>query len=165
MNRIRHDGFAFITAIFLLVVLASFAAFVVSITSNAAAASAAAIQGTRAYEAARAGLEWAGHQVRDPNGTLAPGATNLPDCFPSPRTLALPGELAPFTVTLTCTRTPAIGATPSFHEEGDKRIALYVVFATASSGAAGSSEYVERRLEARFEKCKDAAAPGPTHAC
>jgi MSHA biogenesis protein MshP len=164
--RRRHArGFAFVTAIFLLVVLASFAAFVVSITSNAAAAGAAAIQGTRAYDAARAGLEWAGHQVRDPNGTLAPGATNLPDCFASPRTLALPGELAHFTVTLTCARTPAIGAVPNFHEEGDKRTAVYVIFATASFGVAGGPDYVERRLETRIEKCKDPAAGAPSYAC
>lgn len=160
-----HRGFAFITAIFLLVVLASFAAFVVTLTSNAAAANATAIQGTRAYEAANAGLQWASHQIRDPNGTLAPGATNLPDCFVSPRTLALPGELAQFTVTLTCTRTPAIGATPNFHEEGDKRLALYVVFATASAGTPGTAEYVERRLETRIEKCKDAAGSAPRYAC
>jgi MSHA biogenesis protein MshP len=158
-------GFAFVTAIFLLVVLGMLGAFVVNLSANAAASGAAAVQGVRALEAARAGIEWSAYQLRDPNGTLASGATNLPACFASPTTLALPGDLAPFTVQLTCTRYPDLAATPNFHEEGDKRVALYVVVATASQGTPGSVDYVERRLEARIEKCKDPSAAGPLHAC
>jgi MSHA biogenesis protein MshP len=163
--RRSNGGFAFVTAIFLLVVLASFAAFVVGITANAAAGGAIAVQGVRAYEAARAGLEWASFQLRDPNGTLAPGATNLPDCFASPRTLALPGEMSMFALQLTCARFPSNSATPGYHEEGNRRLVVYVVTATASAGTPGATDYVERRLEARIEKCKDPAAPGPTYAC
>ena len=158
-------GFAYVAAIFLLVVLGAFAAFVVDIGTKAAAGGAAAVQGVRAFEAARAGLEWARFQIRDPNGTLAPGPTQLPDCFASPRTIALPAELAPFAVVLTCARTPSAGASPNFHEDGDRRLAIYTVTATASFGAPGGTDYVERRLEARIERCKDAAAPAPRHAC
>jgi MSHA biogenesis protein MshP len=158
-------GFAFVTAVFLLVVLGTLAAFVVNLSANAAASGAAAVQGVRALEAARAGLEWAAYQLRDPNGTLAAGSTTLPPCIASPTTLALPGDLAAFSVQLTCTRHPDAGATPNFHEEGDKRVVLYVVVATASQGTPGTAEYVERRLEARIEKCKDPAASGPTYAC
>jgi MSHA biogenesis protein MshP len=163
--RARAGGFAFVSAIFLLVILGMLAAFVVSLSANAAASGAAAVQGVRALEAARAGLEWAAYQLRDPSGTLAGGATNLPTCIASPTTLALPGDLAAFNVQLTCTRYPDLGATPNFHEEGDKRVALYVVVATASQGTAGGIDYVERRLEARIEKCKDPAASGPAYSC
>jgi len=158
-------GFAYVTAIFLLVVLAGFAAVAVELSAGAATGGALAVQGARALEAARSGVEWARFQVRDPNGTLAPGPDALPDCFASPRTLPLPAELAQFTVVLTCIRTPAFGAQPNFHEDGDRRLAVYTVSATASFGAPGSADYVERRLEARIEKCKDAAAPAPRHAC
>jgi MSHA biogenesis protein MshP len=158
-------GFALVTAIFLLVVLAGFAAFAVTFAANAAATAALAVQGVRAYEAARAGIEWAAYQVKDPNGTLAPGATNLPACFASPTTLALPAAMGPFTVSVTCQRYPDFGASPNFHEEGNRRSAFYVVVATASSGVPGAADYVERRLEARIEKCKDAAAAAPTYAC
>jgi MSHA biogenesis protein MshP len=158
-------GFAFVTAVFLLVILGMLAGFVVNLSANAAASGAAAVQGVRALQAARAGIEWAAYQLRDPNGTLAAGSTNLPPCIASPTTLALPGDLAAFNVQLTCTRYPDLGATPNFHEEGDKRLAMYVLVATASHGTPGSTDYVERRLEARIEKCKDPAAPGPTHAC
>jgi MSHA biogenesis protein MshP len=162
--RTRSGGFALITAIFLLVVLGSFAAFAVTFSTNSAATHAISVQGARAYEAARSGLEWATYQVKDPNGTLAAGATNLADCFAN-KTLALPASMGSFNVQVTCTRFPAFSATPNFHEEGGKRSAYYVVISTATLGTAGSVDYVERRLETRLEECKDAAGTAPTYAC
>lgn len=158
-------GFALLAAIFLLVVIAAMGAFAVSLSANAHATGAVAVMGARAYEAARTGIEWAAYQVRDPNYMLAPGASNLPACFASPTTLALPAAMGSFTVQVTCTRYPAIGASPNYHEEGDKRSAYYVVTSTASAGIVGSADYVERRLEARIEKCKDPTAAGPGYVC
>jgi MSHA biogenesis protein MshP len=163
--RIQLRGFAMITAIFLLVILGSFAAFAVTFSTNTAATHAISVQGVRAYEAARTGLEWATYQVKDPNGTLAPGATNLPACFASPKTLVLPAAMGSFSVQVTCTRYPASAASPNYHEEGNKRSAYFVVISTAVLGTAGSVDYVERRLESRIESCKDAASVGPTYAC
>jgi MSHA biogenesis protein MshP len=162
--RAHNGGFALITAIFLLVILGSFAAFAVSFSANTAATHAIAVQGARAYEAARTGLEWATYQVRDPNGTLAAGATNLPDCFAT-KTLALPAAMGSFTVQVTCTRYPSFSAAPNFHEEGNKRSAYYVVISTATQGTPGGVDYVERKLESRVEKCKDSAGTAPTYAC
>lgn len=158
-------GFALVAALFLLVIIAAMGALAVSLGANAHGTAAIAVMGARAYEAARAGIEWAAYQVRDPNSTLAPGATNLPDCFASPTTLALPAAMGEFTVQVTCTRFPSYGASPNFHEEGDKRSAYYLVTSTASLGVVGSADYVERRLEARIEKCKDPFAPGPAYVC
>lgn len=158
-------GFALMTAIFLLVVLGAFAAFAVSFSANTSAAHAASVQGARAYEAARAGLEWATYRVKDPNGTLSPGATALPACFTSPSTLSLPAAMGSFTVSVTCARYPAVTATPSYHEEGNKRSAYYVVVSTATLGTAGNVDYVERKLETRIEACKDSAGTAPTYAC
>jgi len=71
---VGEGGFAFIAALFLLVVLGAFVAFVVSISMNAQTSGALAVQGARAYEAARAGIEWATYQILDPrqaiNGTI-----------------------------------------------------------------------------------------------
>lgn len=163
-RRRAQRGFAFATAIFVLVILAGFAAFVLQWTANAAATSAVAVQGARAYQAAQAGLQWAGNRLRDPDGTLAPGTTALTDCFASPRTLAMPAGLDGFTVTLTCTRYPA-GASPGYHVEDDRRLRRFTVTATASAGTPGAADYVERRLEAKIEHCKDPNAAGPAHAC
>lgn len=159
------SGFAFVAAVFLLVILAAMAAFVLRLAATASAASALSVQGTRAYEAARAGVEWSGYRLRDPNGTFFPGPTALPDCFASPYALALAGDLAAFSLQLACERFPATGSVPGFHEEGDKRSVYFVVTATASSGSAGNAEYVERRLEARIEVCKDPAAGPPAFPC
>jgi MSHA biogenesis protein MshP len=157
-------GFALIAAIFLLVIIAAMGAFAVSLSANAHATAAVAVMGARAYEAARAGVEWAAYQVRDPNNTLAPGATNLPDCF-ADTSLAMPPGLDAFTVQVNCQRFPSFGAAPNFHEEGYERMAVYVVTSTASFGTPGASDYVERRLEARIEKCKDPDAPAPAYGC
>jgi MSHA biogenesis protein MshP len=54
----RQGGFALVSAIFLLVVLSALAAFVVQISTQQQVASAADLQGVRAYQAARAGAEW-----------------------------------------------------------------------------------------------------------
>lgn len=158
-------GFALVAAIFLLLVLGTMAAFVVTLAANASASTALAVQGTRALEAARAGLEVARYRLRDPAGTLNPGATNLPACFASPATIALPAELAAFTVQVDCQRFPAAGSTPGYHEEGDQRSVYFVLTATASFGAPGSAERTERQLQARVEVCKDPGAPAPTYAC
>jgi MSHA biogenesis protein MshP len=153
------------TAIFLLVILGTFAAFAVSFATNSAATHALSVQGARAYQAARTGIEWATYQVKDPNGTLSPGATNLPACFASPTTLSIPAAMGGFTVQVTCTRYPSSSATPSYHEEGNKRSAFYVVVSTATLGTVGTVDYVERRLESRVEACKDSAGTAPTYAC
>lgn len=165
MMRVRRQcGFAFITAIFVLVILATFAAFVVTFTTAAQATSAVAVQGVRAYEAARAGIQWAAFVLRDPEHTLAPGPTPR-DCFATPTTLALPGNLGAFTVQVSCARFPAHEATPNYHEEGVQRLAQYVVTATASSGSPGAVDYVERQLEARIEVCRDPTAAAPGFVC
>ena len=51
------------------------------------------------------------------------------------------------------------------HEEGTNRVAGYRLVATASWGAAGTAERVERSIEARVTKCKNPNAAGPDHAC
>jgi MSHA biogenesis protein MshP len=160
----RCAGFAFITAIFVLVILATFASFVISFSTTAAATSAVAVQGARAYEAARTGIEWASWQLRDPTHALAPGDTPG-GCFASPTSPALPQALAGFSLQVTCERFPSFASSPNFHEEGARRVAVFVVIATASSGSPGTLDYVERRLEASLEVCKDPNAPGPAHAC
>jgi len=165
VGRRGTRGFALVAAIFLLVIVASFAAYAVNLSANSAQGVAVAVQSARAYQAARAGIDWATFQVKDPDGTIAPGATNLPDCF-STTTLALPAAMGGFTVTLTCARYPTYAATPNYHEEGSQREAYYVVDALATYGTAGQIDYVERKIEARIEKCKDPnSANTTTYAC
>ncbi len=158
-------GFAFIAALFLLVVLGAFVAFVVSISMNAQTSGALAVQGARAYEAARAGVEWATYQVLDPRNTINGVVTTPPACFASPSTPALPGDLGQFSLTVTCTRYPNNTATPNYYEEASLRVVVYDVTSTATQGTPGAADYIERQIEVRIEQCKNPNATAPGYAC
>ncbi|MEW6415431.1 MAG: hypothetical protein AB1482_09285, partial [Pseudomonadota bacterium] len=98
------------------------------------------VHGARAYQAARAGIEWAAWQVNDPQGLqVAPTP-----CPASPTSLALGGTLAGFAVTVECSR--------SLETDGPATVAVYRVVSTATAGAAGEIDFVERRIEAVFSK-------------
>src|SRR6266550_5672289 len=104
----RQTGFSIIAAIFLLVVLALLAAFIASVTGMQQSSGQLDVLGVRAYQSARAGLEWGAWQVLDPNNTLNPASCStivMPTCFsPSPQNLSsLAGSLSGFTVTVSCT--------------------------------------------------------------
>lgn len=158
-------GFAFIAALFLLVVLGAFVAFVISISMNAQTSGALAVQGARAYEAARAGVEWATYQVLDPRTAINGAISTPPACFASPSSPVLPGNLSQFSLTVTCTRYPANAALPNYYEEASRRVAVYDVTATASQGSPGAADYVERQIQVRIEQCKNPNATGPLYAC
>jgi MSHA biogenesis protein MshP len=141
-RNIRHaeSGFVLPTAIFLMVILAALATYMVSLSRTSHISGALDIQGSRAYQAARAGIEWAAWQVVDPQN-LQPTPT---PCPASPSTVVLTGSLASFTVTVTCTRTLAV--------DGASTVAIYQVTSTATSGAAGEVDYVDRQIQASFGK-------------
>nr|WP_314607299.1 agglutinin biogenesis protein MshP [uncultured Janthinobacterium sp.] len=130
-------GFSIITAIFLLVVLSALGAALVSISTMQHAESALDVQGARAYQAARAGMEWGLYQQRV-NGSCSASSS-----------FALPanGALAGFSVTVRCTQTA--GAVPRFQ-----------VIATAcnqpvggvcaTANATNHPDYVQRVVQAEF---------------
>src|SRR3990172_2936053 len=94
-------GLSIVTAIFLMVVLAMLGAFMLSVTGLQQSSSQLDVQGVRAYQAARAGIEWGAWQVLDPNRTLNPVTCSpvvLPGCPASINLSGLAGSLSPFTV-------------------------------------------------------------------
>lgn len=129
----QEGGFAIITAIFLLVVLGGLAAFMVTVTSAMHTSSALDLQGARAYQAARAGIEWGAYQVLVPASCAA--STTLP---------ALAGSLAGFTTVVTCSQ--------SAHTEGAATVTAYQITATATFGAVGGTDFMERQLQANYAK-------------
>lgn len=142
MNRVTRNesGFVLPTAIFLLVVLAALATYMVSLSRTSHTSGALDIQGSRAYQAARVGIEWAAWQVVDPQG-LQPSPA---PCPASPTTLTLGGTLAAFAVEVRCTQT--------LTTDGADTVAVYQIISTATSGAVGEVGYVERRIQASFAK-------------
>lgn len=124
-----ESGFAIVTAIFLLVILGGLAAFIVSVSTAMHTTSALDVQGARAYQAARTGIEWGTYRVLQAGGACA-ASTTLP---------ALGGSLSGFTVTVAC-------STASY-TEGAATVNTYQITSTAASGAPGSADFVERQLQ------------------
>lgn len=142
MNRVprTESGFVLPTAIFLLVILAALGGYMASLSRTSHLSSALDIQGSRAYQAARTGIEWAAWQVVDPQG-LQPSPA---PCPASPTALTLTGTLATFAVEVRCTQTLAT--------DGADTVAIYQITSTATSGAIGEVDRVERQIQASFSK-------------
>lgn len=133
-RRAVARGFTIVAAIFLLVVLAALGAFVLTVSSAQHMTSAQDLQGTRAYQAARSGIEWGAYRVLRNSSCAAstpisPGST-----------------LGGINVAVLCT---SAGWT---YTEAGKSVTLYQITATASQGTPGSATYVERQLQATVAK-------------
>lgn len=128
-----ESGFVLPTAIFLLVVLAALATYMVSLSRTSHISSALDVQGTRALLAARAGIEWGAWQLLR-NSSCAAGS------------VALTGTLAAFSVDVSC----APSGPP--YTDGADTITVYVITSTATWGAPGQVDYVNRQIQASFSK-------------
>jgi MSHA biogenesis protein MshP len=136
-GRGLQRGFSLISAIFLLVVIAALGTFAVTLSTTQNQSQVLDVMGARGYQAALAGVEWAAYQVAN-SAASAPTATA---CTTTLNTLA--GNLAPFTVAVTCNPTSAV--------EGVSTIWVYDVSAVAhTAGAAGDANYVEQVATAKL---------------
>ena len=143
MTQKRQRGFTMVSAIFLLVVLAALGAFIVVVSTSQQVGSAMDVQGARAYQAARAGIEWGAYNVW--NSPPFPQPRNSATCPPSPTSFVPPAPtLSGFTVTVTCSKSPpdVYGGPTVFSITA---IACNMPAGTCP-GSAGSPGYVERRL-------------------
>jgi MSHA biogenesis protein MshP len=139
-------GFALMAAIFVLVVLAAIGVYLLTVSTGQVAAAAQDEQGTRAYQAARAGVEWGAYQVlRNSSGTFA--ATTCPaggNTTLSLGTLGAPAGAATFAATVACSRTVE-------SEGGVNNVRIYVITATGCNRAGcpntPDATYVERQLQ------------------
>ncbi len=147
VTRIR--GFAIVSAIFILVVLAALGAFIVNVSTSQQIGSAIDVQGVRAYQAARAGIEWGLYQQLPVQRANPPTYATCAAAFGTSGTFTFPlaaTTLQGFTVTVTCVPTADSHGGPT----------VYTIRSTAcnSGGACPSAApgnlYVERRLEVSF---------------
>jgi len=147
--RTGSNGFALMAAMFIIVTLAAIGVYLLTISTGQLAAGAQDEQGARAYQAARAGIDWAAFQIlRNSAGAFTattcttPAASQTLDLG----TLGAPGGTS-FRTTITCTRTT--------DTEGGATILVYVVTATGCNRAtcpvtvpdATYATYVERQLK------------------
>jgi MSHA biogenesis protein MshP len=130
----RGNGFAATTVIVILVMLAVFGVALVATTTTQQQSAVTDLQSARAYQAARAGLEFGIYQ-----------SLVAASCAAS-TTIALSGDLAGFRVTVTCSSTS--------HTEAGATVNMFEVAATGCNLSAGTcpaatppdANYVERQL-------------------
>lgn len=136
------------TALFLVVVLAGLGLAIVSFSTAQHTSSAMDVQGARAYQAARAGIEWAMFQFKF--GSYCTAATS-----PQTNTFAMPSgsTLSSFTVTVTCVRSATPAGFPGL--EGFSVTAVACNQATGAGGicpgTGGNSDYIQRVVNVRFQ--------------
>ena len=121
-------GFSLIPALFLMVVLAGLGAVAARFSGVQQQTVNLALQGTRAYAAAKTGIDWAAYQALV-NGSC--GAATVP---------LNEGGLTGFSVDTVCTSTG--------HTEGAAVITVYAIEAFAQGGVYGTPDYVSRRIHA-----------------
>ncbi|GBL44632.1 MSHA biogenesis protein MshP [Sulfuriferula multivorans] len=132
ITHATQRGFAIVAAIFLVVVLAALGAFMLTFSSVQHITSAQDVQGTRAYQAARTGIEWGAYQVL------------ISSSCPLSTSLTAGGTQAGFSIVVQCN--------PFSTTEGGSTVNMYQIISTASQGTVGSATYVERQLQATIGK-------------
>ncbi len=143
MNRLQH-GFSLISAIFLLVVLAGLGAAMVNFSNAQHQNLAADMLGSRAYQAANAGVEWAAFSIETNPAVLSPAA----DVFVPGSATQLGGNLAPFTVRVSISADPYLDAMVA--GSGVQPLWSHLIIASAVYGTAGNADYVERVITAKL---------------
>lgn len=119
---LRNDrGFTLVQALFILIVLALLGGAMLRLSGVQSSTSLFALQGARAYQAARSGLEWAAARAR--GGGSCTGSMVVED----------------FTVATTCSSAP--------FTEAATITTVYRISATAEFGSYGNPDYVLRRVE------------------
>ncbi len=122
---LRNDrGMSLVTALFILVVLSAIGGYMILVAGVQSQTTVMALQGARAYHAARSGLEWGVYQDLT-SGSCTSDVFNVGD----------------FTVTVNCVETSFV--------EGGQTFNVYRVTSLAEFGVYGNQGYVSRQLTAR----------------
>jgi len=119
----NQAGFTLVQAIFILVVLAFLGVVMMRLSGLQSSTSVFALQGAKAYQAARSGLEWGAARARAGASCNSAGSMTIEG----------------FAVTVNC-------ANASFVESG-VTTTVSSINATAIFGTWGSPDYISRRLE------------------
>ena len=121
----KERGFAIVSAIFLLVALAALGAFMVTFSTTQNVTSTQDIQGSRAYWAAKGGIQWAAYAIVT-NGACPAGQPSFSDGF-----------------------AVVVGCQANDYVDGLVNRRVFWVTSNASAGGAvGSTAYVEREVQA-----------------
>lgn len=149
LMRLHEHGFSLISAIFLLVVIAALGTFAVTLSTAQQQSAALDVLGSRAYQAARAGVEWGAFQITK-SGIAGSGfATDCQSSSALHATASQPSlpadtQLSIFSVGIICSATSHVD-----NVDGVTLTRVYQLVSTASGiegVSAGSPNYVERQI-------------------
>ncbi len=146
LSHARARGVSLLTAVFLLVVLATLSAAIVGVFGTQQSASALDVLGARAEQAARSGLEWGLHRQLRP-------ATPSVDCFTAaPVTFALPAgtSLSGFSVTVSCQAVAGNAAANTTNRWTISAVACNQPGSGICPSATPGPDYVQRRVQAEL---------------
>lgn len=152
MKAARQSGFSLVSAIFLLLILSGLGVIMLSVSGVQQTESTQDLQGSKAYQAAKSGIEWGTYLILNPennNSASAPFTTQFTCPTGGLSTAALPAltaGLTGFSIQVSCTRSDYI--------EGGNTIAVYQLTSVATTGVAGSGSFVSRNLTATINTCR-----------
>jgi MSHA biogenesis protein MshP len=133
----RQSGVGLVTAIFLLVVLAGLSVAMVSLFTSQQASADLDLQGARAYQAARAGIEWGLYQ------RMRNGSCNYSD---SSVDMSNGGSLSGFRVFVSCTQPSTNAMAPTTIVS----VACNILDGVGKCGPVPNPESVRRTLEVQL---------------
>lgn len=132
----RQTGFALVAAMFVMIIIAMVVLAMMRLAGNQHGTNSLAIQQARAYQAARAGLDWGITQAAPPVGA--------PSCVANAAVNLAGSNLSEFTLAVTCS--------PSAYSENGVTVNVYRLTATAQNGQPGSRpDYAFRALNAAVQ--------------
>lgn len=141
-DRLRKDGagFALMAALFIIVTLAAIGAYLLTISTAQVGAATQDEQAARAYQAARAGIDWGAYGV----------LRNAPASCSASQTIQLHQGLEGFWVRVDCSQVAT-------EAEGGSNVDIFLITATgcnrSACGAANTeATYVERQLQLTLAK-------------
>ena len=153
-SALLQRGFSLVSAIFLLVILSALGVFMLSISTMQQTTSTQDMQGSHAYQAAKAGLEWGAYQIMTPENINPPaGGVARYTCVAATVLPAFGGSVSRFTVTVNCTSADFV--------EGGNIVRVYQLISTANVGVVGQTNYIERRLTASINTCRTTVNVSP----
>lgn len=150
MRTLQH-GFSIVSAIFLLVVLSFLGIAMVSFSTSQHQSEAMDVLGSRAYQAARTGIEWAAYYIANQASGVEWSGCSATTPAATFATGSLGGTLSPFAVSVNCSVMAAseVGASPT------NTIWIYDVSAVACTeapcpSAAPGQNYIEREINVKM---------------
>ena len=129
----KQQGFGIVAALFIVVVLATLAGYLVNISGSMHSASSMTQLSTRAYYAARSGLEWGLYQAISKNPAGKASSCAASSTFP------IQSGGFSFSTTVSCTT----AAAPS---ESGNGYSIFTIRSTSTLGNATDFDYVARTV-------------------